>query len=31
MFSSPHSGTLTIKIASTGKRVIIDGVANRRN
>ena len=30
-FSSARSGTLTIKLASSGKNVYIDGVAIRRN
>ena len=30
-FSAGRSGTLTIKVSSSGKRVIIDGVAIRRN
>ena len=30
-FTSARMGTLTIKVYSSGKRVIIDGVAIRRN
>jgi len=30
VWSAPRSGTLSIKVASSGKKVIIDGVAIRR-
>jgi hypothetical protein len=30
-FSSTHSGTITIKVISSGKKVVIDGLAIRRN
>ena len=30
-FAAARSGTLTIRISSSGKKVVIDGVAIRRN
>ena len=30
-FSYAHSGTLTIRVSSSGKRVLIDGIVIRRN
>jgi hypothetical protein len=30
-FTSARSGTLTIKVSSSGKKVIVDGVAIQRN
>ena len=30
-FTTARTGTLTIRVSSTGRRVVIDGVAIRRN